>query len=88
LLLGIGQHALVAFGLGQLDQLERLLVLTLQRAVGSDRLVEMRAFAQEPLRLVGVVPELRILGERVQLVEASRCGIPVKETSSAVPATA
>jgi hypothetical protein len=48
----------------------------------------MGALAHQFLRLAGIVPQIRILGERVQLIKAAGRGIVVKDASSAVPATA
>jgi len=48
----------------------------------------MGALAHDLLGLVRIVPDGRVLGEAVQLVEAQERLLPVKETSSAVPSTA
>ena len=74
-------------GLAKLDQLEGLFNLVLNPPIATDRLVEPCALAQQLLRGCGIVPQLRILGLRVQLSEASGRGLPVKGASSAVPAT-
>jgi hypothetical protein len=47
----------------------------------------MRALAHDLLRLLGLVPEGRIFGERVQVVEAPESVVPVKDASSAARAT-
>jgi hypothetical protein len=46
----------------------------------------MRALAHDALRLGGVVPEIGILGERVQLIKAGNGLVEVKDASSAEPA--
>jgi hypothetical protein len=85
--LGLGDDCGFALGLAKLDQLEGLFDLALDPPVAADRLVEAGALAQQFLRRCGVVPQLRIFGLRVQLGEASGCGFPVKDASSAAPAT-
>ena len=85
--LGLGDDCGFALGLAQLDQLEGLFNLVLNPPIAADRLVEPCALAQQLLRGCGIVPQLRILGLRVQLSEASGRGLPVKDASSAVPAT-
>jgi hypothetical protein len=47
----------------------------------------MRALAHDLLRLLGLVPEGWIFGERVQFVETTESVVPVKDASSAVTAT-
>jgi len=85
---GVGQHLGIVLGLGQLDQADGVVELAGQGLVAADGVIEMGALAQQGLRLLRAVPELRVLGERVQLVQSSECVIPVKETSSAARATA
>jgi hypothetical protein len=85
--LGLGDNAGFALALAQLDQLEGFLDLALNPPVAADRLVEAGAFAQQLLRARRVVPQTRILGLRVQLGEAPGRGLPVKDASSAAPAT-
>jgi hypothetical protein len=48
----------------------------------------MVPFAHHLLRGGGIVPELRILGARIQFGEAALGDIPVKDASSAVRSTA
>jgi hypothetical protein len=43
----------------------------------------MRAFAHDLLGFFRLLPERRILGERVQLVETTKRVVPVKDASSA-----
>ena len=86
--LGIGQGPLIVLRLRQLDQADRVVEPALDLADVAERLLELGALAHQRLRLGRVVPERRILGAPVQLVETTARFIPVKETSSAVPATA
>ena len=74
-------------GLAKLDQLAGLFDLALDPPVAPDRLVEAGALAQQLFGRSGIVPQLRILGLCVQLGEASGRGLPVKDASSAAPAT-
>ena len=85
--LGFGDDAGFALGLAQLDQLERLVDLTLDPTVTADRLVEPGPLTQQLLRTLGIVPQVLILGLRVQLGETAGRGLPVKDASSAAPAT-
>jgi hypothetical protein len=47
----------------------------------------MRALAHDGLRFLGVVPEIGVFGERVQLIQADKGVVVVKDASSAAPAT-
>jgi hypothetical protein len=85
--LGLGDDCGFALGLAKLDQLEGLFDLALDPPVAADGLVEASALTKQRLRRCGIVPQLRILGLRVQLSEASGRGLPVKDASSAAPAT-
>ena len=85
--LGLGDDAGLALGLAELDQLDRLVDLALDPPVAADRLVEPGALAQQLLRARGIVPQVLILGLRVQLGETAGCGLPVKDASSAAPTT-
>ena len=85
--LGFGDDLRLALGLAQLDQFERVVDLALDAAVAADRLVEPGALAQQLLRRGRIVPQARIFDLGVQFGEAPGCGIPVKDASSAAPAT-
>jgi hypothetical protein len=85
--LGFGDDPSFALGFAELEQLERLVDLTLDAAVATDRLVEPGPLTQQLLRTLGIVPQVLILGLRVQLGETAGRGLPVKDASSAAPAT-
>jgi len=85
--LGLGDDAGLTLGLAELDQLDRLVDLTLDPPVAADRLVEPGTLAQQPLRTRGIVPQVLILGLCVQLGETAGRGLPVKDASSAAPTT-
>src|SRR6185437_10343373 len=80
--IGLGDHRLIAFGLRQLEKLERLLKLALDREAAVDTAVEPRALAHQRLGARRIVPKLGVFDERVQLGEAPGCVIPVKDASS------
>ncbi len=80
---GLGDDRLVALGLGELGKAELVIELALDLAIARDGAVELVALAQQRLRLLRLLPELRILGPGVQLVEPARRMIPVKDASSA-----
>ena len=65
--LGFREDRLVALGLRELDQSERIFELALDRAVGADAALEPAALAQQRLRLRRLLPKFRILGESVEL---------------------
>jgi hypothetical protein len=85
--LGLGDDRGLAFGLAQLDQLQRLVDLALDAPIALDRLVEPGALAQQLLRGRRILPQARVLSLGVQLGEASGRGLPVKDASSAAPTT-
>jgi hypothetical protein len=65
--LGLREDRLVALGLREFDQPQRILELALDRPVAPDAALEARALAQQLLRLRGLLPETRTLGEGVEL---------------------
>ena len=85
--LGFGDDGGVILGFAQLNQFERIGDLPLDAAIARYRLVEPGAFTQQLLRAIGIVPETRVLDFGVQFGEAAGRGIPVKDASSAAPAT-
>jgi hypothetical protein len=58
---------LVILGLGKLDQAQGVLELALDLAIAFDAALEARAFAQQRLRCRGLLPEIRILDEGIEL---------------------
>ena len=85
--LRLGDRALIALGLAQLGEGERIFKPALQPAHGGDRGLQMRALAHQLLRGGGVIPEIGVFGLGVQLVEPPERAIPVKDASSAAPTT-
>ena len=84
---GFGDDLLVALAVAELDKLQGFVDLAFNAPVTLDGAFELGPFAQDFLRRLAVVPKLRVFGLAVQLVETSVCGIPVKDASSAAPAT-
>ncbi len=85
--LGLGDDLRLALGLAQFYELERVVDLALDAPIAADRVVEPGTLAQQLLRRGGIVPQQRVLGLGVELGEAPGCAIPVKDASSAAPAT-
>lgn len=83
LALGLGDDAGVALRLAELDEFELLVELTRDLAIAADRAIELVALAQQRLRRRRLLPEIRIFGLGVQLVETTRRIVPVKDASSA-----
>jgi hypothetical protein len=85
--LGFGDDRIVALGLAEPDQLDRVIDLTLDAAIALDRPLEAGALAQDLLRLGRVIPELGIFRLGVQLGEAPVGNLPVKDASLAASTT-
>ena len=73
----------IGFGFAQFNERDGVVKSTLERIEGAKRLIEQRAFAHDFLRGLGIVPEVRILGARVQAVEFLLAEFRVKDTSAA-----
>jgi len=84
---GVGDNCRVAFGFAQLDQLERIGDLALDPPIAGDRLVQPGALAQQSLGRSRIIPQVRIFDLGVQFGETAGRGLPVKDASSAAPAT-
>jgi len=65
--LGLREDRQVALGLRELDQPQRVLELTLDLAIALDAALQPRALAQQRLRSRGLLPEVRVLDEGVEL---------------------
>ena len=85
--LGLGDDRLIAFGLAQPDQLDCVLDLAFDPAIAADRPLQPGALAQQRLGRGRIVPQLGVFGLGVQLGEAAVGRLPVKDASSAAPAT-
>ena len=85
--LGLREDRLVILGLRELDQPQRVLELALDLAVTLYAALEARALAQQGLRRCGLLPEVRVLDQGIELGEAPDRLVPVKDASSAAPTT-
>jgi hypothetical protein len=65
--LGVGDHYLVVLRLGELDQAKRVVELALDLAIALDAALEAGALAQQRLRRRGLLPEVRVLDEGIEL---------------------
>jgi hypothetical protein len=74
-------HRLVAFGLGELDQADICVDGVAQPADRGESAFQPRPLAHHRLRLLGIVPQRRIFGARVQLVETDDRTVVVKDAS-------
>ena len=79
---------LVAFHLAELDQRDGIVQMLRELPDRSHGLFEGAAFTHDLLRRLRIVPEVGVLGSRIQLRESFLDGIPVKDASSAVRSTA
>jgi hypothetical protein len=86
--LAFGDAGRVALGLAELDQGDGVVQLLLDALYHGDRFLQVGTLAQQPLRLLRIVPEIGIAGESGQLAETTVGLVPVKDASSAVRATA
>jgi hypothetical protein len=86
--LGLGDDSVVLLGLGHLDQFHRIREIAFQLVDGADAGLQAGTLAHDRLRVVGIVPEGWVLGERVQFGQAEDGRRVVKDASSAVPTTA
>jgi hypothetical protein len=85
--LGFGDDRCVALGIAEFDQLDRVVDLALDAAVAFDRPLQAGALAQQGLCRGRIIPELGVFRLGVQLGEAPVGDLPVKDASSAAPAT-
>jgi hypothetical protein len=78
----------IVFHLAHFDQLDGIRYGLLQPLDGGNAAFQVLPLAHDRLRLFRIVPQVRIFGAGVQLVQVSQCLIPVKDASSAVQWTA
>ena len=86
--LGLGDHGLVVLGLAEFDHADIVLELALDLADAAERILQRGPLLHQLLRLLGIVPEIGVFGELVQLGQARRGCIDVKDASSAARLTA
>ena len=85
---GFRDHALVVLGLAEFDHADIVLELALDLADAGKRILQRGPLLHQLLGLLRIVPEIGVFGELVQLREARRGCIDVKDASSAARPTA
>ncbi|MGY3659117.1 hypothetical protein ACVJ19_005780 [Bradyrhizobium sp. USDA 376] len=85
---GFGNDAVIALGLAELDHADIVFELLLDLADARERILKRGALLHQLLGLLGIVPEVGIFCELVQLSEACRRFLDVKDASSAARLTA
>jgi hypothetical protein len=80
-----GERRVVAFAPGEREQLRRVLQARVDPLHGVDGLLEGAAFLAELLRLLRVVPDLRVLEGAYDLDQARLLRVVVKDTSESPP---
>jgi hypothetical protein len=86
--LGFGDDAGIVLGFAEFDHPDIVLEFALDLADAVERILQRGPLLHHLLRLLGVVPEIGIFGELVQLGQARRGCIDVKDASSAARPTA
>ena len=86
--LGLENDALIVLGLAEFDHLDIVAELALDLADALQRILQRGALLHQLLGLLGIVPEIGIFGELVQLGEPCRGLFDVKDASSAARLTA
>ena len=85
---GFRDDARIVLGLAELDHVDIVLQLALDLADAVKRILQRGALLHQLLRLLGIVPEIGIFGELVQLGQSRRRCLDVKDASSAARPTA
>jgi hypothetical protein len=79
---GFGHDFGVVFFLAKLDEPRGVVQARVELGVGRERGVKVLALAKELLGALGVAPELRVLGDGVQVLETGLRLVPVKDASA------
>ena len=80
-IIGYGlRRAVVALGLGELEQFVRAAQAFAERADAIDDAVELRAFLAELLGALGIVPDVRVFELTPYFLEAFALRLVVKDT--------
>ena len=87
-LLGVGDGLGILLGLAELDHGDLVVELLLDAADGGELILERGALLHHALRALLVVPQARVLGLLVELLETLARLVEVKDASSAARATA
>ncbi len=86
--LGFSDNAGVVLGFAEFDHPDIVLELALDLADALQRILQRGPLLHQFLRLLGIVPEIGVLGELVQLGQTRRGLFDVKDASSAARLTA
>ena len=86
--LGFRDHAFIVLGLAEFDHADIVLELAFDLADAGQRILQRGTLLHQLLGLLGIVPEIGIFGELVQLRQPRRGCIDVKDASSAARQTA
>src|SRR5437868_1652699 len=86
--LGLADHACIVLGLAELDHADVVFELALDLADALKRILQRGALLHQLLGLLGIVPEIGVFGELVQLGQSCRGFLDVKDASSAARPTA
>ena len=87
-LFGVGNDTGIVLGLAELDHADIVLELALDLADARQRILQRGALLHQLLSFLGIVPEIGIFGELVQLSQPRRRLLDVKDASSAARPTA
>ena len=85
---GFLHHAVVVLGLAERDHLDVVVEFALDLADAGQRILQRGALLHQLLSLLGIVPEIGVFGELVELGQPYRRCIDVKDASSAARPTA
>ena len=86
--LGLGDDAGIVLGFAELDHADIVLEVALDLADAVERVLQRGPLLHQLLRLLGIVPEIRGLGELVQFRQTRGRLFDVKDASSAARPTA
>ena len=81
--MGFIDKPLIAFRLSHFGQFQGVAHIAFQRQDRVHAGLELIALAHKLLGLLGIVPKIRALAERVQFIETDLSAIPVKDASAA-----
>ena len=81
-------HCLIVLGLAEFDHADVVLEFSLDLADAAKRILKRGPLLHQLLRLLGIVPEIGVFGELVQLRKTCRGFFDVKDASSAARLTA
>jgi hypothetical protein len=86
--LGLHDHAGIVLGLAEFDHVDIVGKFPLDLADAGQRILQRGPLLHQSLRFLGIVPEIGIFRELVQLGEPCRRCLDVKDASSAARLTA